>query len=481
MLSLMTEPKHHGASLDDVLTYQLDEGDIQLLEAEADEEERFARRFTGDEDKLDVWREAASYQSRDASTLFERINQIQSVLAILRACLPEAKNLEALEDKTIGAAQQTASLNVLSPGTPGYEQHAEEIDRDLSAVEEELLAAERRVPLSFLRHKTDEQDFGDVALAHYLRFQIQFLKMAPTSWSRIDLLVSRLAAAREQSGVFRVRTAEEVAELLSSCVPASTTAPHIRKAAVLFFRNASKRLDEFANVDELFTSGVYVDVLGYKLSLRHDYFDPRILYASAEFNLAVEEWVENEHGVSMRSLDAQFAQAREEVRKIFGRGEGGPAAPPEARTQRVSTATPNAKPRRAQVGSAGKGTSIESSISWRKLVAIGALLVALIWAAPAALSWYRTQQRGLVDVPQAVTADISSMLKSGAWSGSGQKRIFVGYLDSSRWLLLNDKQRRAEANAIRERLANRQVFTAFVYNNDLLAISILEGQLRFTE
>lgn len=480
----MTEPKHHGAALDDVLTYQLDEGDIQLLEAEADEEDRFARRFTDDEDKLDVWREAASYQARDAHTLFERINQIQSVLAILRACLPEARNLEALEQKTIGAAQQTASLNALTPGTPGYDKHADEIARALSAVEDQLLATERRLPLSFLRHKTDEQDFGDVALAHYLRFQIQFLKMAPKSWSRIDLLVSRLAAAREQSGVFRVRTAEEVAELLSSCVPTSTIAPHVRKAAVLFFRNASKRLDEFATVDELFTSGVYVDVLGYKLSLRHDYFDPRVLHASAEFNLALEEWVENTHGVSMRSLDAQFAQAREEVRKIFGRSAGS-QADPEARSRRVSTATPSAagsaRARRAQGKSATTTTSGEGSVSWRKLVAIGALLAALIWAAPAALSWYRAQQRGLVSAPQSVTADISSMLSSGAWSGSGQKRIFIGYLDSSRWLLLNDKQRRAEASAIRERLVNRQVYTAFIYNGDLLAISILEGQLRFAE
>lgn len=477
----MTEPKNSGASLDDVLTYQLDEGDIQLLEAEAVKEDRFAQHFVDDGDKLDVWKEAASHQTQDAPGIFERINQIQSVLAILRACLPEAKNLELLEQQTIDAAQRTAALNALSEGTPGYLQHASEIDKDLSNVEDVLLTLERRVPLSFLRHNTDEQDFGDVALAHYLRFQIQNLKIAPTSWSRIDLLISRLAAAREVSGVFRVRTDQEVAELLSSCVPPSTIKPHVRKAAITYFRNASKRLEEFERVEELFSSGVYVDVLGYKLSLRYDYFDPQVLYASAEFNLALEEWVETTHEVSMRSLDPQFAQAREQVRKIFGNTDSSrPARGPS-----IATTSPSpAAGRRASksASKSGKRTSKgESVVSWRLLAAIAGLLAALVWAIPTALSWYRSEQGNLTSVSTSETGNISAVLRSGAWSGSGAKRIFIGHLDSASWAKLDDKQRRDEADAIREKLSHRQVSTGFIYNNDVLAVSIMEGQLRFVE
>ena len=481
----MTEAPDSRARLDDVLTYQLDERDIELLEAEAAKEDTFARRFSDDPDKLDVWKEAAKRQTKDAPGLFERINQVQSVLAILRACLPEAKNLGELEQQTIDAAQRTAALNALTPDTSSYQTQATEIDRELSHVEDVLLEVERRVPLSFLRQKTDERDFGDMALAHYLRFQIQFLKIAPTSWSRIDLLISRLAAAREVSGVFRVRTADQVAELLSSCVPPSETAPHVRKAAIRFFANAAKRLDEFQHVDELFSSGVYVDILGYKLSLRYDYFDPAILFASAELNLAIEEWVEGTHGTSMRSLDPQFAQAREKVRKIFGRNEGNVSA--SAKPGRRGFSSQSDGPKRSNrpaikssKSSAGAARD-ENPIAWRKLVALAGIVIALLWAAPSALSWFRADQRGLDSVAQSEVSEISSMLLEAGWIGEGRSRIFIGKVDGNRWVLLNAEQRRAEGERIRERLGHRDVYAAFVYNVDMLVLNILDGELRYIE
>lgn len=487
----MSQPSDPHVSLQDVLTYQLDERDIQLLEDEAAREETFDRGFADGRAELDVWKKAASERATDAPGLFERINQIQSVVAILRACLPEDKKLEQLESQTIEAAQHTAALNALYPETPGYVAHVAEIDQDLAKVEEALLALERRVPLSWLRHKTDEFDFGDVALAHYLRFQIQFLKMAPVSWSRIDLLISRLAATRDITGVFRLRGAEAVAELLSSCVPPSTTPDHVRESAIRFLDTAKIKLESLDGVDELFSSGIYVDILGYKLSLRNDYFDPRILYASAEFNLALEEWVEKYHGVAMRSLDPQFAQAREQVRKIFRANVGSVAElskqwdesfvgqlprPPGATASGGRVPTKKRKPPPADLG-----IKEERSISWRHVALFAGLLLVILWAAPSVLSWYRTQERDLQSLPRSETAEISSLLRSGSWAGSGQKRIFIGHLDADQWNRLDRDERRSEAQTMRQNLEHRQVYTGFVYLNEVLSVSIVDGQLRLVE
>ena len=61
------------------------------------------------------------------------------------------------------------------------------------------------------------------------------------------------------------------------------------------------------------------------------------------------------------------------------------------------------------------------------------------------------------------------------------ERMFIGHIDPSRWVLLNDRERAGEAERIRQQLSHRDIRAAIIYNNGVTAISIMEGELRFIE
>lgn len=476
------------AEIEDSVIRHLGEGDLVLVKEELADDESFALVLVEEDSaQLDVWKQHASYDDTSAPQLFERINQAQSVLSILRACLPDVKNLEEIEEQLIQSAQHVASLTALDANLSGYEQHAAEIAADLSGFEEALLEAERRVPVSWLRLKADDRDFGDVALAHYLRFQVQYLKLTPKSWSRIDLLVSRVASRRDEDGPLLLRPPDEVADLLSACLPPSETQAEVRDAAIQFFRNAAQRLDEFDKVYEFFSSGFYVDVLGYELSLRYDYFDPPILYAATELNIAIENWLEYENEVNIRSLESEFHEAREKVRKIFSSRAGNLGSLTEEWNQAFAEPTKSLeeklKESRAKERERSRQEALvaQHSVPWRKLLSVACLLAALIFLVPIALDWWEERSRDLQAASASEVAEIHAILASGSWAGEDKKRVFVGEVDPSRWDVLNERERKIEAENIRDRLGHRDIKTGLIYRSGIMVINITEGQVRYIE
>lgn len=485
----MTGPFDSGAGkrsrLEDALVFQIDERDIELLQVEETKERNFAERFA--DERVDVWR-SDSADTDSAPDVFARINELQSVLAILRACLPDAKNLASMEQQLLRAAEQAATTAMAGETLGEYDPAVQAIAAEIASVEDALLEAEKKVPLSWLRHRLDEHDFGDMALAHYLRFHIQHLTIAPRSINRVDLLVSRLVSRRDHLGILRLRPASEIADLLRACVPQSDTPPHVRNTAIQFFRKAGERLDEIEHGDDLFDSGFYVDVLGYKLSLRTDYFDPRLLYTAAELEIAIENWLVHTQGMNLRALDPQFAEAREKVRRIFSNNPGNARtlteqwnrdfSNPDMRVPRASTAPGDA-------ASARRTETARGPLPWRKLVAAGVLLIGIIYVAPMVMDLFRTNQRGLKTVPASELSTISPLLAKGSWAGDLPGRIFIGYVDPDRWRSSSNADRQQIAQDIRDQLRYRQVAGALVYMSlgadETLVLNIMEGQIRYVQ
>lgn len=426
-----------------------------------------------------VWERHTSLSDATPPTLFERINQAQSVLAILRACLPADKAFEELEKELISAATKVATLNAHEPGTPGYREHASTIARELRHVETQLQERERKVPLSWLRHQADEYDFSESSFAHYLRFQIKYRKETPECWSRIDLVITLLARKRNDDGSFSVRPAEEVAALWSACLPPSETRPAVRKGAIRYFRDALRRLGELDHVEELFATSYYIDVLGFKLSLRSDYFDPPILHAAAELNVAIESWLEAHHGRNMRALDKQFAEAHETVRKIFLRQTQDHEDLVKRWSRSVEPRQPTEDPAQAKKDQARSRKKARSK-PLRRFLVPAALILTLALGAPMLVKVMGQRKRDLQPIASAEIHSIHPLLTRASYSGQ-PPRLLVGELDADRWLALTSAERRAEVDTLLGALQDRGVNSALIYRQRILAVHIIGGQVRFVE
>ncbi len=105
----------------------------------------------------------------------------------------------------------------------------------------------------------------------------------------------------------------------------------------------------------------------------------------------------------------------------------------------------------------------------------------MIFLVPIAFNWWQEQQRDLQSASASEVAEIQAILASGSWAGEGEDRVFVGEVDASRWDVLNDRERRTEAESIRDRLDHREVKTGLIYRNGVMVINITEGQIRFIE
>ena len=415
-----------------------------------------------------------------APTHFDRINEAQIVLGILHGFLSSSRQLEELRDDVSSVAERIAVLAGMNENAGEYDSIRDEVDQTLEHLEERIVEIERRVPAGWLRRRFDDHELDEGTLAHFLRFQLQHLDATPECWSRIDLVITRLARRKLREDHYVPREPERLVELWSDILPPSTIEAHVRSAAVKFFDNATRRLEEFTEAEEIFTSGYYVDVAGYKISLRLNYFDPPVLYAAAKTNIALHNWLEAQEaaGRNVGALGRHFAHAHEQIRLIFSRQGQDFEALARFRARMFGKDEPEPEKPPDHGGAEWKEPLETPKGTFRKIAFLIAFGVAVAAAAPVVASLWGQNKRDLEQQPHA--ASFHPMLIKASLGGDPPS-LLVGEIDSSRWVMLNPQEKRAEVGLLLSSLRSRDLESALIYREGVLAIHIVGGQVRFIE
>jgi hypothetical protein len=246
---------------------------------------------------------------------------------------------------------------------------------------------------------------------------------------RVDFLAARLLSREHDGGQRDVLDEAEVSTLLARVVPETAIEPERRDKALGFFEQCADRLEGMESVDQLFDSGLYVDVKGFKAALAADRLDPAVLYASVLLSVAITNHLAR-HGA--RAAGGETG----DTSHAFDRAPD-EAAALEKRFQqaRLSIARQTLRELRRN--------------SWRTVALAAATVVCgvlALWSnAP-------SQRLRLQSAESAIVADVSELLLEGGFSSGEGQRVFVGSVDQARWDALDDAARGAALEGVATRL-----------------------------
>lgn len=395
------------------------------------------------------------------------------VLALLSGMLPDTDEGNALEATRERLEQEFNGL-VLKEGD-ALDDAVRRLESDVLKFERALEALDRTIPMGWFREHFDASQASSVALADYASLLGRYVGDSPLRLDRIQFLLTRVVSffmsAEDTSTGRRI-------ELLGEALPRVEVDDAARDTAVAFLHDAARRVSSFARINEVIASGFFVDIRGYKLSLRQKLLDPAIMAAAIELNEAVNDNLRRlaeADAPAGKEIQAHLAEVDAHIKSIFTQ-----LREDESTTQQEfdSWLARNAEKRRGKAGQKpaafkppGKGKGKAPKVD-RRLV-LGAIFAALLL-----VMWIRWPGGApLKDLPKADVAKLSPVLVAGTVAPAKNPKIFVGQVDKSRWALMPLSERRKEAESLARNLSSRGWFSATVMMEQQVVIQVEQGKI----
>lgn len=394
------------------------------------------------------------------------------VLALLSGMLPDTDEGNALEE-TKRRLEQAFNALVLQEGT-ALDDAVRRIESDVLKFERDLEALDRAIPMGWFREHFDASQASSVALADYASLLGRYVGDSPLRLDRIQFLLTRVVsffmAPEDASTGRRV-------ELLGEALPRVEVDDGSRDTAVAFLHDAAKRVSSFSRMNEVIASGFFVDIRGYKLSLRQKLLDPAIMAAAIELNEAVNDNMRRlaeadapagkEMEAHLAEVDAHiksiFTQLREDESATQQQFDRWLARNAEKRLKGAAKPTAFTPPGKKKK----KGPALDRRVV---LTAILLLVIVVTWA-----RW--PGGAPLKELSKAELSQLSPLLVSGTVAPAKNPRIFVGQVDKSRWALLPLAERRQAAESLSLALGARGWFSGTVMLEQQVVIQVEQGQL----
>jgi len=409
----------------------------------------------------------------------------------LRASVPEEQR--KLELETLHAELPLAAV--------------EELERTASRLEERLLAHDDMITELDFRAKVSRAKQPAKVLLRYARllaakrFNIGYRR------DRFEYLALELltTTGSDQRAVLapRDKAASVLTHLLSGLN--QTTQPEERAPAIAHLLEALERLDEISSPREFFDSEFFLDLHGYKISMRDQVICPEFLYLSAalytEIHNRMLAWSQSGSG-SLEALRTQLQSqkaAAEDVFANFRRPRATPApskpspkpplgrlAPPAAGPPRegataTAAAAPAAGPRtRTRKRRRGRASVAPQSSrkTWLKLGAIALVIVGTTLSALHSADVIRLSAPPVV-LTGSELHRLSPILASATLHDGGRR--LEALVSRPAWQRLKTPERRDLANALVDKLkakgiqnANLRVYKSPVMQIEYTTVVYLE-------
>ena len=348
------------------------------------------------------------------------------------------------------------------------------LESGVENLEKKLEQLDSHIPMGWFREHFDASQASSVALADYATLLGHHANDDQSRLDRIQYLLTRLVSffvtPEDDSPALR-------RQLLAEALPPSTLPASTREAVVAFCHAAIGRLATFSRLKELIDSGFFVDVRGYKLSLRQQLLDPDVMTAVIELNEATSATLDRlaeaeAEVVPGAALEEHLAEVDQRIKSIFKQlrvDESDKTQKFEAWLKHSAGSTPGKKRRLT----AEQLMSIRPNRREDKRLLLGA--ITLVLALVMIFRLPHAQQ--LHTLTPGECAELSPLVVSGAAAPANAPRIFIGAIDKGRWVLMDQASRQDAALELARHVRAKGWVAATVMLEEQVVIQIEDGNL----
>lgn len=373
-------------------------------------------------------------------------------------------------------------------------------DESLDALEATYLAIDEAIPSSIFRERLTQVQLDAAVLCPVAALLARHAQLT-ARLDRVELLATRMLTREVADGQLEALPEEDFLRVLDQIAPAVTLAANRRDPSVSFFIEAAQRLEGFTSAHDVFNSGLYMDVQGYKRGLRSHRLDPGILYASVLLSVAITNHLMRlvaRTGAERGVVLARIASTDMKVDEIFSRREQldlarkreAPQAAPVAAPVQVTrkekeaakakaTAEAEAEARakaRAEGGLQPPELAAMNSQRGRRYALVAGVILAIVGAGMIVRGPV-SNVNTLVAMDGSATARISPLLASAELAKGAGKPTLWGRVHEPAWLSLSLAERKSAAAAMVKSLAHKSIDNAFIFRGKSLVVQVDQGQL----
>ena len=418
----------------------------------------------------------------------ERYRSFADSLRVLSSITPNDTRLAPLEQQRRELQAAVRQVGPKAAGAAGLQNRLEQAERS-------LLEVDASVSPQLLRRALDPHALSAPTLMRFAGLLARHLDESAHRQDRFEYVVGCLLTMDVGGGCRAMLPEDEVGPILEHLCASTAEGDQSRAAALTFLGNATKRLESFRRIDDLFESGFYLDVYGYKYALRTALTDREILFASVHLSLTITNRLaelRDQEGMDRSTLDARVAAEEQRMHEIFR--QAGKLDDQAARASR-STTPPRpsgapgpggrrskAPPKKSVPTLAGPGSPTRMAPAqgpMRWIIAIA--VVALSCFGGLQVITAIQEDAELIPVDGSTLAGLSAALDDGALAAGKDGIVFVGQVSPSRWLLLSRLERRREAYQILDQLHLLDVTAAIITREGHLVIQIDQSQVIYVE
>lgn len=405
-------------------------------------------------------------RARRASEQFRALNRVLGLIRPLLSSTAEYEELEELGKST----EKGFNALVLLEGV-AQDDALRPLESAVQQLEQKLVALDGQVPMGWFREHFDPSQASSVALADYATILGRVTEPDPTRLDRIQFLLTRLVSffiSPEDDSPARRR------QLLAEALPPSSLAANTRETVVAFCHDAIRRLGTFSRLKELMDSGFFVDVRGYKLSLRQQLLDPDVMAAVIDLNGATSDTLDRlataEQQEQGKALEEHLAEVDQRIKAIFKQLR----VDESEKTKAFEAWIERSKGDRAAGRRPGAREFMALHANRRedKRLLLGAitliLFLVMLFRLPA--------NDKLRTYSEAECRNLSPLIVSGA-TPAASPNIFVGTIDKSRWALMDLPSRTEAAVALAKKVQERGWTAATIMLEEQVVIQIEQGNV----
>lgn len=391
------------------------------------------------------------------------------MLGLIRPLVAATAEFEELEE--LSRATETAFNALVLLEGPAQDDALRKLESSVVQLEQKLEVLDGQIPMGWFREHFDPSQASSVALADYATLIGRHADVDPTRMDRLQFLLTRLVS-------FFVDAADDSParrrQLLAEALPPSSLPATTREAVVAFCHDATRRLGSFTRLKELIDSGFFVDVRGYKLSLRQQLLDPDVMTAVIELNAATSATLdrlaeaEQQQG---KALEEHLAEVDQRIKAIFKQLR----VDESEKTQQFEAWLERSKGDRAAGRRPGAREFMALHANRRedKRLLLGAIALVLVLV----VIFRLPTSQNLRTLSAAECATLSPLIISGAVAPSEAPAIFVGTIDKSRWALMDGPSRGEVAVELAKKVSERGWTGATVMLEEQVVIQIESGNV----
>lgn len=365
-------------------------------------------------------------------------------------------------------------------------------ERSLGPIEDKLLALDDQVGDSIFEDRVLNTKQNKKIIARYGRL-LASRRMPPgPRRNRFEWLAMQLLTRRTEHGELAPLPPDRARNVLQHLIgglPRKVRQPEVDEATD-YLHDVAKRLDDLRSADQLFDSGLFADLHGYKVSMREHLTSPEFVYRSvlteAKLQNRLEQWIaaqERLHdknqltaeGTPRVHMRRRLAAERDDVdgrlgakaRLVVGPVSDEPPPPPPKRARPAQPTAPGAL----------------SSLLARIRVDRSLLLAAAAAIVIVGSSLFVGESLGVVGEPavRRLTKEelpaLSPLLVGGLLRGTGETQHLQGWISGKRWRALDGRKKHEAADAAARKLSAAGIKEADLYDGSTLIVVIKSGTL----